>query len=116
SHRRNRGLKSSGRNNRVMVDMRERRGGRLGRNPYVEIFRIPGAWRFSVAGLIGRMPMSMYGLGTVLFIVAGTGHYGVAGPAASTGALGSAFCAPQMARLADRRGQGAVLRPLVAAF
>jgi MFS family permease len=99
-----------------MVDMRERRGGRLARNPYAEIFRIPGTWRFSVAGLIGRMQMSMYGLGTVLFIAAGTGHYGVAGAVASTGSLGSAFCAPQVARLADRRGQRAVLRPLVAAF
>ena len=34
--------------------------------PYVEIFRVPHAWRFSVAGIIGRMPMSMVGLGTVL--------------------------------------------------
>src|SRR6185312_5038988 len=31
--------------------------------PYAEIFEIPGAWRFSVAGIIGRMPMSMFGLG-----------------------------------------------------
>jgi MFS family permease len=99
-----------------MADTRERRRGRLARNPYAEIFRIPGTWRFSAAGLIGRMQMSMYGLGTVLLIAAGTGRYGVAGAVASTGALGSAVCAPQIARLADRRGQRAVLRPLVAAF
>jgi MFS family permease len=60
--------------------------------------------------------MSMYGLGTVLLIAAGTGRYGVAGAVASTGSLGSAVCAPQIARLADRRGQRAVLRPLVVAF
>jgi MFS family permease len=99
-----------------MVDMQERRGGRFTRNPYAQIFRIPGTWRFSAAGLIGRMQMSMYGLGTVLLIAARTGHYGMAGAVASAGALGSAFFAPQVARLADQRGQRTVLRPLVTAF
>jgi MFS family permease len=99
-----------------MVDMQERRGGRFTRNPYAQIFRIPGTWRFSAAGLIGRMQMSMYGLGTVLLIAASTGHYGMAGAVASAGALGSAFFAPQVARLADQRGQRTVLRPLVTAF
>ena len=33
--------------------------------PYAEIFRIPRAWRFSVAGIIGRMPMAMYGLSLI---------------------------------------------------
>jgi hypothetical protein len=37
--------------------------------PYADIFRIPGARRFSAARVIGRMPMSMFGLGTVLLIV-----------------------------------------------
>jgi MFS family permease len=99
-----------------MVDMRERRGGRFTGNPYAQIFSIPGTWRFSAAGLIGRMQMSMYGLGTVLLIAASTGRYGMAGAVASAGALGSAFVAPQVARLADRRGQRTVLRPLVTAF
>ena len=99
-----------------MVDTRERRGGRFSRNPYAQIFSIPGTWRFSAAGLIGRMQMSMYGLGTVLLIAASTGRYGMAGAVASAGALGSAFVAPQVARLADQRGQRTVLRPLVTAF
>ena len=99
-----------------MVGMRERRGGRSTRNPYAQIFSIPGTWRFSAAGLIGRMQMSMYGLGTVLLIAASTGRYGMAGAVASAGALGSAFVAPQVARLADQRGQRTVLRPLVTAF
>jgi MFS family permease len=84
--------------------------------PYAEIFRIPGAWRFSAAGVIGRMQMSMYGLGTVLLIAAGTGHYGIAGAVASAGSLGTALSAPQLARLSDRHGQRAVLRPLAIAF
>jgi MFS family permease len=88
----------------------------LTRNPYAEIFRIPGTWRFSAAALIGRMQMSMYGLGTVLLVAAGTGRYGMAGAVASSGSLGSAFCAPQFAKLADQRGQRTVLRPLVMVF
>jgi len=99
-----------------MADIREGLRGRLTRNPYAEIFRIPGTWRFSAAGLIGRMQMSMYGLGTVLLVAAGTGRYGMAGAVASTGSLGSAIGAPQAAKLADRYGQRAVLRPLVAVF
>ena len=84
--------------------------------PYAEIFRIPRAWRFSVAGVIGRMPMSMYGLGTVLLISAVTGKYGVAGSVSAAGSIGWAVCAPQIARRVDTRGQHRVLLPLVAVF
>jgi predicted MFS family arabinose efflux permease len=84
--------------------------------PYVEIFRVPHAWRFSVAGIIGRMPMSMAGLGTVLLISAATGRYGVAGTVAAALSLGTAAGAPQVARLTDRYGQGRVLAPVAVAF
>jgi MFS family permease len=84
--------------------------------PYADIFRIPGAWRFSAAGVIGRMPMSMFGLGTVLLISAATGKYGVAGTVAAAGSLCYAVSAPQIARLIDSRGQRRVLLPLLAIF
>ena len=84
--------------------------------PYADIFRIPGAWRFSAAGVIGRMPMSMFGLGTVLLISASTGKYGVAGAVSAVGSLGYAFSAPMIARLADARGQRRVLLVLLAVF
>jgi predicted MFS family arabinose efflux permease len=84
--------------------------------PYAEIFQVPRAWRFSVAGVIGRMPMSMYGLGTVLLISAVTGKYGVAGSVSAAGSIGWAVCAPQIARIVDTRGQSRVLLPLVAVF
>ena len=84
--------------------------------PYADIFRIPGAWRFSAAGVIGRMPMAMFGLGTVLLISAATGKYGMAGAVAAVGSLGYAFSAPRIARLVDSRGQRRVLLPLVAVF
>jgi predicted MFS family arabinose efflux permease len=84
--------------------------------PYAEIFQIPRAWRFSVAGVIGRMPMSMYGLGTVLLISAVTGKYGLAGSVSAAGSVGWAICAPQIARVVDTRGQHRVLLPLAAVF
>lgn len=84
--------------------------------PYVEIFQIPRAWRFSLAGIIGRMPMSMAGLGTVLLISASTGRYGVAGSVSAAASLGMAACAPQVGRLVDRYGQGRVLPPVAAGF
>ncbi len=84
--------------------------------PYAEIFRIPGAWRFSAAAVIGRMPMSMFGLGTVLLISAATGKYGVAGAVSAAGSLGYALTSPRMARLMDAHGQRRVLLPLLTVF
>ncbi len=84
--------------------------------PYVEIFGIPGAWRFSAAGVIGRMPMSMFGLGTVLLISAATGKYGVAGTVSAVGSFGYALTSPRIARLMDSRGQRRVLLPLLVVF
>jgi len=83
---------------------------------YVEIFRIPRAWRFSVAGVIGRMPMSMAGLGIVLLISASTGRYDVAGTVSASGSLGMAACTPLFGRLVDRYGQARVIVPMAAAF
>jgi MFS family permease len=84
--------------------------------PYAEILRIPRAWRFSVAGIIGRMPMSMAGLGMVLLISASTGRYAVAGSVSAAASLGMAVCAPQFGRLVDRYGQSRVIVPLAMAF
>jgi MFS family permease len=84
--------------------------------PYAEVFSIPRAWRFSVAGILGRMPMSMYGLGTVLLISAGTGRYALAGSVSAAGAIGGAICAPQLGRLVDRLGQRRVLIPVCVTF
>jgi MFS family permease len=84
--------------------------------PYVEVLRLPGALGFSSAGFIARMPMSMFGLGTVLLIAAVTRRYGLAGVVAAVGSVGYAVGAPQFAKLADRYGQRRVLRPQVMVF
>jgi MFS family permease len=94
------------------------RTGRIGRTvaPYADIFSVPHAWQFSVAGLIGRMPMATFGLSTVLFISAVTGRYGIAGSVSASGAVGYALVTPQAARLADRFGQRRVVLPLTMIF
>jgi MFS family permease len=85
-------------------------------SPYLKALASPGALRFSAAGILGRMPISMFGLGTVLLIAALTGSYGLAGAVAAAGSAGYALVSPQAARLADRFGQRRVLRPLVLVF
>jgi MFS family permease len=60
--------------------------------------------------------MSMYGLGTVLLISAGTGRYGLAGSVSAAGSVGGAVCAPQLGRLVDRVGQHRVLIPVCVIF
>jgi MFS family permease len=83
---------------------------------YFALLRTPGAARFCVSGMIGRAPMSMFGLGTVLLVSASTGRYALAGLVSGAGSIGYAAAAPQVARLADRFGQHRVLRPLIAFF
>jgi MFS family permease len=90
--------------------------GRAGGSSYFAILRTPGALRFSIAGAVGRMPMAMFGLGSLLLIAAITGSYGRAGIVAAAGSVGYAVCAPQLARLADRLGQRRVLRPTAVIF
>src|SRR5690348_15563972 len=46
---------------------------------YADIFRVPGAKGFSSAGFLGRLPLSMVGLGTILMIKESTGKYALAG-------------------------------------
>src|SRR5258706_1843967 len=96
----------------TQVREREQRRG----NPFREVLARPGALRFSAAGFVGRMPMSMFGLGTVLLIASVTGRYGLAGIVAAAGSVGYALCAPQAARLADPVGQRRGPQPLARFF
>jgi MFS family permease len=84
--------------------------------PYRKALASPGALRFSAAGFLGRLQISMFGLGTVLLVASLTGSYGRAGEVAAAGSVGYALVSPQVARLADRFGQRRVLAPLVLAF
>ncbi|MEU4094974.1 MFS transporter [Streptomyces sp. NPDC026673] len=83
-------------------------------SPYRAIFSTPGTRGFSAAGLIGRMPLSMLGIGIVTMMSQVTGRYGIAGALAATLALAGAALGPQVSRLVDRYGQRRVLRPAAA--
>ncbi|WP_037672052.1 MFS transporter [Streptomyces griseus] len=80
-------------------------------SPYVALFAAPGSKGFSAAGFIGRMPLSMMGIGVVTMISQLTGRYGLAGALSATVALAAAVLGPQISRLVDLYGQRRVLRP-----
>ncbi|WFB07013.1 MFS transporter [Streptomyces sp. LX-29] len=80
-------------------------------SPYRVIFARPGTKAFSAAGSLGRMTLSMMGIGVVTMVSQLTGRYGLAGAVAATLALSAAVIGPQISRLVDRHGQRRVLRP-----
>ncbi|MFF8407455.1 MFS transporter [Streptomyces sp. NPDC014846] len=80
-------------------------------SPYRALFDAPGTKAFSAAGLLGRMPLSMMGIGVVTMVSRLTGRYGLAGALSATIALSAAAIGPQISRLVDRHGQRRVLRP-----
>ncbi|MEV5797425.1 MFS transporter [Streptomyces collinus] len=79
--------------------------------PYRALFAEPGTKSFSAAGFLGRMPLSMMGIGVVTMVSQLTGRYGLAGALSATIALSAAVIGPQISRLVDRHGQRRVLRP-----
>jgi MFS family permease len=83
---------------------------------YRAVLARPGALRFCVAGAVGRMPMAMFSLGSLLLVAGLTGRYGLAGLVSAAGSVSYAACTPELARLADRYGQRAVLRPAAVVF
>ena len=76
---------------------------------YRALLSTPGARAFSTAGLLGRMPISMLGIGTVLLVQDRRGSYALAGAVSAAYALGAAAVGPLLSGLVDRRGQSRVL-------
>lgn len=83
---------------------------------YGRILREPGTLRFSLAGLVARLPISMVGLGIVLLVSAAKGSYGVAGAVSAAYMVANAGFAILQGRLLDRLGQGRVLTVASAGF
>ena len=84
--------------------------------PYAAVLRTPGALAFTAAGLVARLPMSMYGLAIVLAVSESGGTYTRAGLAAGVATMAHAVGSPLQARVADRHGQARLLVPLLTAF
>jgi MFS family permease len=85
-------------------------------NPYLQVLRTPHALPMVLAAFIGRLPLSMVGLGCVLLVASETGSYGLGGAVAAVGAVTTALAGPVIGRLADTHGQRRVLLPVLAVF
>jgi MFS family permease len=85
-------------------------------NPYLHVLRTPHAVPMVVAAFIGRLPLSMMGLGSVLLVQSETGSYGLGGAVAAVGAVTSAVAGPVIGRLADTHAQRRVLLAVLAVF
>ncbi len=72
---------------------------------YGALFKTPGGLKFSLAGLVGRMPISMDSLSLVFIVVAATNSYAIAGALSAVAAIVMSIAGPFWARSADRFGQ-----------
>ncbi|MFJ8312439.1 MULTISPECIES: MFS transporter [unclassified Streptomyces] len=80
-------------------------------NPYIRLFRIPGARAFTLGNLIARLPMGMFSVSAVIMIAGSRGSYALAGAVTATGLAATALVAPWTARLVDRHGQARIAVP-----
>ena len=78
-------------------------------NKYRQAFAGNSAWRFSTAGFIARLPMSMVGIGILMYVEAERGSYAIAGAISGSISIAAAIGAPLSSRLVDKLGQHRVL-------
>lgn len=76
---------------------------------YKRLFAVPGGWRFSLAAFVLRLPISMLYLAIVLFVVAETDSYALAGAISMVSSVVLAIATPLWSRVADQFGQNRVL-------
>jgi len=80
---------------------------------YTTLFRTPGAMKFSVLALIGRMPISMDSLALIFIVVAVSDSYALAGALSAVASIVISIATPFWSRLADRIGQRKMLLRVV---
>jgi MFS family permease len=78
-------------------------------NKYRQVFAGNTAWRFSTAGFIARLPVSMVGIGILMYVEAERGSYAIAGAVSGSISIASAIGGPLSSRLVDKLGQHRVL-------
>jgi MFS family permease len=76
---------------------------------YKTLISTPGALKFSIPGLIARMPISMDSLALIFIVVAVSDSYALAGALSATASVVMALATPHWSRVADRIGQSAML-------
>ena len=77
--------------------------------PYRKLFKVPGGWRFSLAAFVLRLPISMLYLAIVLFVVAETDSYSMAGALSMAASIVLSIASPLWSRAADQFGQRRIL-------
>ena len=80
---------------------------------YTTLFRTPGAMRFSIPALIGRMPISMDSLALIFIVVAVSDSYALAGALSAVASIVISIATPFWSRVADRIGQRKMLLRVV---
>lgn len=78
-------------------------------NRYRLAFAGNSAWKFSTAGFIGRLPISMVGIGILMYVEAERGSYTIAGAVSGSISIAAAIGGPLSSRLVDKLGQHRVL-------
>ncbi|MFE7560224.1 MFS transporter [Kitasatospora sp. NPDC057500] len=81
--------------------------------PYRRLFARPGTAAFTLAGLLGRLSMSMTGVSLVVLLAERRGSYALAGAVGAAGLVTGAVGMPLIGRLVDRFGQARVTVPAV---
>ncbi len=76
---------------------------------YRQAFAGNAAWRFSTAGFIARLPVSMVGIGILMYVEAERGSYTIAGAVSGSISIAGAIGGPVSSRLVDKLGQHRVL-------
>ena len=76
---------------------------------YREVLTRPGAFRFSMTGLVARLPIAMVTLGIVVLVSQQTGSYAAAGRVSAAYVVANALAALPQGRLMDRLGQAKVI-------
>jgi len=78
-------------------------------NKYRQAFAGNAAWRFSTAGFIARLPVSMVGIGILMYVEAERGSYAIAGAVSGSISIAAAIGGPLSSRFVDKLGQHRVL-------
>ena len=78
---------------------------------YRRLFSAKGSAAFTLAGIVARYPMGMYGVSILLLIFDTSGSYATAGLVAAVGLIAMTVCTPMVGRLVDRYGQARVAVP-----
>jgi predicted MFS family arabinose efflux permease len=81
-------------------------------SPYRSLIAAPGARRFLIGSVVGRLGGAMFGVAVVAMVAGRRGSYSLAGGVSAVGVVMLAVTAAVIGRLVDRYGQRRITLPL----